>query len=317
MLRTLSAVLLVVIVATLHAAGQEPAPTAPPVFTAHADLVVLHVNVFDGRSDAVPQLPQSAFIVTDEGRPQTITFFSDADVPVAVGLVIDNSTSMISRHRLVVAGSNAFVASSHPEDELFSVIFNEHVRFGLQEPVAFTRSRAQLEASLRHFPAGGQTALYDAVFAALEHLQTAMLQKRVLIVLSDGDDNASRRSEADMLHRAGRSNALIYTISTADYGHQDGKPSVLKRLAARTGGVAYFPKSEKEIVSAFSDVAQNIRRGYSIGYVPNPPGEAGEYRRVKVTVHVPGRELTVRARDGYTAGGDADAAGSGGDAVTR
>jgi len=113
MLRLLLSALLVT-AATLHVAGQEPA-TAPPIFKAKSDLVLLQVNVFDGKSDAVPNLPQSAFTVVEDGRPQTITFFNDADVPVAAGLVFDNSTSMISRRKLVLAGSHAFVTSSHPE----------------------------------------------------------------------------------------------------------------------------------------------------------------------------------------------------------
>jgi len=306
MLRTLLSAVLVPL-AVLQVSGQEPTPAAAvPVFKAQSDLVVLHVNVFDGKSDAVAELPQSAFTVVEEGRPQPITFFSAGDVPVAAGLVIDNSSSMISRRSLVLAGSKAFIASSHPEDELFTIVFNEHVRLGLQPSIAFTRSPVQIEGSLIRFPAGGQTALYDAVIEGLDHLDQADLQKRVLIVLSDGEDNASRRSEADMLHRAGRSEALVYTISTVDYAHQTGRPSVLKRLAARTGGVAYFPRSEADIVKAFTEVAANIRRGYSIGYVPAMPNEDGEYRRVKVMVRVPGRNLSVRARDGYTAGGDAD-----------
>jgi Ca-activated chloride channel family protein len=263
--------------------------------------------VFDGRSDAVPHLPQSAFQVFDEGEPQTITFFSDTDVPVAAGLVIDNSSSMLTRRAMVSAGSQAFITSSHPEDELFTVIFNEHVRFGLPQSVPFTKSQAQIQAGLiRHRP-GGKTALYDAVIEALDHLQQATHQKRTLVVLSDGDDNASRHSEADMLNRARRSDALIYTISTADNMHQRGNGGVLKRLAGQTGGVAYFPETEKNTVRAFTEVADNIRRGYSIGFVPSAPGEPGEYRRVKVTVRMPGRTLVVRGRDGYTAGGHASA----------
>jgi len=293
------------IAATFRVTAQEPTPAVPAVFSAHSDLVVLHVNVFDRKSDAVPQLPQSAFSVVEDGRPQTITFFNDADVPVTAGLVVDNSSSMLTRQRMVLAGSRAFVDSSHPEDELFTVVFNEHVRFGLQDQVAFTKSPAQIQAGLIRFPAGGQTALYDAVIAALEHIQDATHQKRVVIVLSDGEDNASQHSEADMLHRASRSDAIVYAISTVDFGHQGGNPGVLKRLAERTGGAAYFPGSEAEIVQAFTEVARNIRRGYSIGYVPLNPAEDGEYRRVKVLVRVPGRTLTVRARDGYTAGGDA------------
>lgn len=305
MLRTFIPLLLLAI-GGVSLVGQEPGGQAPPIFKSQSDLVVLYVNVFDGKSDAVPQLAQSAFQVFEEGKPQAITFFSDSDVPVAAGLVIDNSSSMLTRRQLVAAGSRAFVASSHPEDELFSVIFNEHVRFGLPNAVAFTRSQEQIQASLLRHPPGGKTALYDAVIDALDHLQQATHQKRTLIVLSDGDDNASRHSEADMLHRAGRSEALIYTISTVDFAHQQGNPGVLKRLAERTGGVAYFPDSEKETVQAFTEAAQNIRRGYSIGYVPSEAAEDGEYRRVKVMVRLPGHALRVRARDGYTAGDHAD-----------
>lgn len=314
----LLATFLLFAVATLHVAGQETSTTpektggqgseatAPPVFTAHSDLVVLHVNVFDGKSDAVPDLPQSAFTVVEEGRPQAITFFSDADIPVGAGLVIDNSSSMITRRAMVIAGTKAFAESSHPEDELFTVVFNEHVRFGLQPGVEFTKSRAQIEASLLHLPAGGETALYDAVIEAMDHVQHATHHKRVLIVLSDGEDNASRHTEADMLHRASRSDALVYTISTIDFAHQGGNPGVLKRLAARSGGTAYSPRSADELVRAFTEVAQNIRRGYRIGYVPDKPGAEGDYHRVQVMVRVPGRNLTVRVRDGYTAGGDVD-----------
>src|SRR5262245_27999475 len=110
----------------------------PQVFKAGAELVVLHVNVFDGRSDAVPNLPQSAFTVFEDGKPQDISFFEAGDVPVTVGLVIDNSTSMLTERDLVVAGTKTFAESSHPEDQMFAVVFNEHVRLGLPSSVAFT-----------------------------------------------------------------------------------------------------------------------------------------------------------------------------------
>ena len=289
-------------------AAQDGSPAVQaPVFKAQSDLVVLQVNVFDGKSDAVPHLPQSAFQVFEDGKPQDITFFNDTDVPVAVGLVIDNSTSMLTRRNMVLAGTAAFAHSSHPEDEVFTVVFNEHVRYGLPQGVAFTRSQQQVEAGFLRFHAGGMTALYDAVIEGLDHLQQSSLQKRVLIVLSDGDDHASQHSEADMLHRASRSDALIYTISTADLVSGTGQPKVLKRLAARSGGVAYSPGSEKEVVAAFTEIAENVRRGYSIGYTPRNSKSDGDYRQVKVLVRVGGRNLTVRARDGYTAAGDSSA----------
>jgi Ca-activated chloride channel homolog len=281
--------------------AQEAPPTPAPIFRAQSELVVLHVNVFDGRSDAVPDLPQDAFQVFENNRPQAITFFNNVDVPVAVGLIIDNSSSMITRHRMVLAGTRAFAESSHPEDEVFTIVFNENVRFGLPSPVKFTQSRMQVQASLSRFPPGGRTALYDAVIAGLEHLQEASHQKRVLIVLSDGDDNASQHSEDNMLDRAVRSDALIYTVSTADFSSR-GRPRRLQRLAERSGGVAYRPESEAEVVTALQQIAENIRRGYSIGYAPSDAARDGKYRRVKVTVRAPGyRNLSVSVRDGYLA----------------
>jgi Ca-activated chloride channel homolog len=281
---------------------------AAPTFKAESELVVLHVNVFDGRSDAVANLPQSAFQVLEDNIPQQITFFSNEDVPVAVGLIVDNSGSMIARRPMVLAGTKAFAGSSHPQDEVFAIVFNEHVRHGLPDTIPFTQNHTQIEAAVSRFSTGGMTALHDAVVEGLEHLQEASHQKRVLIVLSDGDDNASMHSEDVMVERAARSDALIYTVSTADLGSNVGKPGVLKRLARVSGGVSYTPKSEQAVVDAFREIAENIRRGYSIGYAPTNNRHDGRFRRVKVAVHAPGQKnLTVSARDGYLAPHHADA----------
>lgn len=287
----------------------RPQDTAgQPVFTSESDLVVLHVNVFDGRSDAVPDLSQSAFHVIEDGEPQDITFFSSADVPVTTGLLVDNSSSMITRHNMVLAGAGAFAASSHPEDEVFTIIFNEHVIFGLPKTVPFTTNRTLVQSTFMRFPVGGMTALHDAVVAGLEHLEEASHQKRVLVVLSDGKDNASQYSEDDMLERAARSDAIIYTVSTERLGSSDSNPKVLRRLAEATGGTALFPRTEAQVVEAFSEIAANIRRGYSIGYTPTNQTHDGRYRRVKVMVRTPDRRnLRVSARDGYLAPRHADA----------
>ncbi len=276
--------------------------SAQTVFKSQADLVVLHVSVFDRRSDAVPDLPQSAFRVFEDDKAQEITFFSSADVPVAVGLVVDNSSSMITRRPMVLAGASAFAESSHAEDDLFSIVFNEHVRFGLPETVGFTRSREQLTSSLSRYPTGGKTAIYDAVLAGLAHLRDARHQKRALVVLSDGDDNASRQTKGQMLTAARASDALIYTVAKRDStSGSQGNPSVMKQLAEVSGGVAYFPRTEKEVVESFAEIAGNIRRGYSIGYVPASSGD-GRYHRVKVMALVPGRTgLSTHTRDGYVA----------------
>jgi VWFA-related protein len=286
--------------------AQEQEP--PAVFKSESNLVVLHVNVFNGRSDAVPNLPLSAFQVTEDNSPQSITFFSNEDVPVAVGLVIDNSGSMIARRAMVLAGTRAFAQTSHPEDELFTIVFNEHVRHGLPATIPFTKNRMQIEAGVNRFSPGGKTAFHDAVIAALEHLQEASHQKRVLVVLSDGDDNASQHSSDTMLERAARSDALSYTVSTADLDSTVGKPRLLRKLAELSGGTDDAPDSEKEVVDAFTSIAENIRRGYSIGYVPTNTSPDGRFRRVKVTVRAPGfKNLSVSARDGYLAPRQPDA----------
>jgi len=279
------------------------APLSGQTFRARSDLVVLHVNVFDGKSDAVPELTKDVFRVFEDGQPQEIAFFSSDDVPVSVGLVIDNSSSMITKHPLVVAGSMAFANSSHPEDELFVVPFTETVRFGLPAHIPFTPNRSLLRATLLRLTAGGKTALYDAVIAALDHLQAAQHQKHVLVVLSDGEDNASRHREKDMFDRAVRSDAIIYTVSVDNTRiGGSGDEGVLRKLARLTGGAAYFPRSEGEVVTHFTEIAENIRRGYSIGYVPTNTARDGGYRRVKVTVRAPGRgKMNVQCRDGYTA----------------
>jgi Ca-activated chloride channel family protein len=272
------------------------------VFKAGAELVVLHVNVFNGRSDAVPDLPQGAFTVIEDDQPQDISFFSAGDVPVTVGLVVDNSTSMITERELVTSGTTAFAQSSHPEDEMFAIIFNEHVRRGLPETVPFTTNRLQLQASLQRVPPGGKTALHDAVIEGLNHLDRGMYQKHVLVVLSDGGDNASRHTEQEMLDRVATSSAIVYTVvDPAVFAPGEGDKGVLRRLAKLSGGLAYFPKNSREVVKDFETIAANIRRGYSIGYSPATAEHVhNRMHRVKVLVRVPGHnDLSVRVRNGY------------------
>jgi len=282
--------------------AEQPRPEEQQVFKAGAELVVLHVNVFDGRSDAVPNLPRNAFTIYEDGNPQDIAFFEAGDVPVTVGLVIDNSTSMLTERDLVVAGTRAFADSSHPEDQMFAIVFNERVRLGLPKSIEFTTNRLQLIASLARFTPGGKTALYDAVIAGLEQLDKGAYQKHVLLVLSDGGDNASEHTEKEMLRRVEASSALIYTIVDPDvFTPGEGNRGVLRRLAKLSGGLAYFPKSERQVVENFTEIAGNIRRGYSIGYAPgNGSHEHDRPHRLKVTVRVPGRsDLSVRVRNGY------------------
>lgn len=272
-----------------------------PVFRSESNLVILHVNVFDRRSDAVPDLPRESFKVFEDGQPQEIAFFGGADVPVAVGLVLDASGSMIARERTVIVGGTAFARSSHPEDQLFTIHFNEVVKYGLPPTIPFTSNPSLLHAALAAYRPGGRTALHDAVIAGLEHLELSTHQKHVLVVLSDGEDNASTYSEDEMIDRARASDAIVYTVSNANRRiGMPGNPGVLRKLADVTGGVAYFPGSDDKVIESFDELAGNIRRGYSIGYVPTNAKHDEAYRRVKVLVSAPGRtNLSVRTRDGY------------------
>jgi Ca-activated chloride channel homolog len=299
----------VVVLAALCCAPVVAVQNTQEVFKSESDLVVLHVNVFNGRSDAVPELPQSAFSVFEDEQPQDITFFSGADVPVAVGLILDNSSSMIARQGMLIAGGTAFARSSRDNDELFTVHFNEHIQFGLPGGMPFTDRGTLLQAALARYRPGGRTALYDAVIAGLDRLESATNQKRVLVVLSDGEDNASAYSKDVMLDRARGSNTMVYTVSNANrYGDLGGGDAgLLRRLASVTGGVAYFPDTDREVVESLDHIAANIRRGYLIGYVPANTAHDGTYRRVKVLVRAPGKkDLRVRSRDGYRAHSHAD-----------
>lgn len=290
------------VVRTAGGQAQEPAPPAPPSFSSESELVVLQVTVFDRDGNSVRQLPRDVFHVVEDGRPQTITMFSGEDAPVAVGLIVDNSSSMLTRRAMVSAGVTAFAESSKPDDQAFSIVFNEHVRRALPETVAFTNNPTLLQATIAAVPAGGQTALHDAVIAGLDQLAGAERQKHVLVVLTDGEDNASKQSEDDMLRRAERSNALIYAVSTKRLDTSVGNERLLRKLARSTGGELYTPRTERDVVAAFAEIGSKIRQGYTIGYVPTNAAHDGTYRKLIVRVLIPGRRApVVHVRDGYLA----------------
>lgn len=282
--------------------GQNPEPPTRPTFSTESQLVVLQVTVFDRHGDSVRDLPREVFHILEDGAPQTITQFSGDEAPVAVGLVLDNSSSMLTRRNMVNAGITAFAESSRPDDEAFTMVFNETVRPGLPPTVAFTSNATLLQASAAAVPAGGQTALHDAVIAALDHLRLAERQKHVLVVLSDGEDNASHQSQDEMLRRAEQANALIYTVSTARLDTSVGNERLLRKLARSTGGDLYTPRTERDVVATFGEIGTKIRQGYTLGYVSSNPAHDGSYRKLSVRVFAPGmRAPTVHVREGYLA----------------
>lgn len=305
-LRTLTA-LLVVGVAAAGAARRDPRPLPAqqqPTFRTESQLVVLHVRVKDRRGAYVTGLPQSAFTVFDEGVPQRIALFSREDSPVTVGLLIDSSGSMYTGRERVVAAAAAFAAASNPGDELFALLFNERVRTVLPPSMPFTSDPALLSSALGDAGlAYGRTALYDAIAQGLAHVSRGSHPRRVLIVVADGGDNASRTTFDDVLRQAQASNAAIYTVGIIDPLERGASRGRLRQLAQATGGEAFFPGSVGDVAEVLHHIARDIRHTYTIGYVPPADRPAGTYRRLRVAVTVPdGRQLEVRTRSGYLAG---------------
>jgi Ca-activated chloride channel family protein len=277
------------------------AQDAPKVFSSRSEVVVVHVTVTDGKLRPVAGLPREAFAVYEDGQPENVTFFHNEDNPVTVGLVLDCSGSMQRKRDAVIAAGMAFARSSHPKDELFTVNFNEGVWDGLPPSVPFTTDGDELYAALQRTTARGQTALFDAVRAALKHLDQGHEQKKVLIVVSDGGDNASATTFDDVLDLALRMDAIIYTIGMKDQYDSDAKPEVLKKLSKATGGEAFFPHNPEDTTKILERIAHDIRSGYTLAY--SPSHDAPGYRAIRVEVHGPeGRKLSVRARSGYIAG---------------
>jgi Ca-activated chloride channel family protein len=278
-------------------------PQQAPAFKSSSELTVLHVSVVDGRAGFVSGLPRDAFAVYEDGRPQPIAFFENEDTPVTVGLVIDSSGSMMPRRKGVIAASMAFAESSHPDDEMFTIAFNERVWRGLPDGQAFTSDHQQLHEALDRSGARGQTALFDAIDQGLKQLDEGTKTRKVLIVISDGGDNASHTSFAHVLDEALRRDVVIYTVGIYDANDTDAKPKLLRELAATTGGEAFFPANIDQVQPALERIARDIRSSYTIGFVPPADGAAGRARKIRVGLHAPdGRKLNVRTRSAYVSG---------------
>lgn len=268
----------------------------------NVDQVVLHATAQDSKGVLVSGLDKDDFRIYEDGVLQQVKYFSHEDIPVTVGLVVDNSGSMKSRRSDVIAAALAFARSSNPQDQMFVVNFNEKVSFGLPDQLPFTDQVVQLKAALSRSVADGETALYDAIAVALEHLKQGNRDKKVLIIISDGGDNASKHNLTQVRAMAGQPDAIIYTIGIFDDNDGDQNPGVLKRLAKDTGGEAFLPKSLEEILPICKRIARDIRNQYTIAYVPNNRKRDGTYRSIQVKADAPGRgRMLVRTRAGYYA----------------
>jgi Ca-activated chloride channel family protein len=277
-------------------------PDDPYTLKVNVDMVILRATTQDRRNILVSGLEKGDFQVYEDGVLQPIKYFSHEDVPVTVGLVIDNSGSMRPKRADVIAAALAFARSSNPQDQMFVVNFNEKVSFGLPDNTPFTGQVAQLEVALARIAPDGETALYDAVAAALQHLKLGNRDKKVLIVISDGGDNASKHRLAEIMTLAGQPDVVIYTIGIFDALDEDRNPGVLKRLARATGGEAFLPDSLKDVAPICERIARDIRNQYTIAYVPTNRNRDGSYRTIQVKASAPGRgRLSVRTRSGYFA----------------
>lgn len=271
----------------------------------NVDLVLLNPTVRDRRGNFIADLQENNFQIYEGGVRQKIQLFRHEDVPVTVGIVVDHSGSMRSKLGEVISAARAFVRSSNSEDQMFVVNFNEHVTLGLPIHLPFTHRPEELVTAILRSPVTGRTALYDAVAEALERLQQGAREKKVLLVISDGGDNASTHSLAEVVKLAGKSSALIYTIGIFEPDDPERNPRVLRRLAHTTGGDAFFPEQLSEIVKTCENIARDIRNQYTIGYVSAHQAKPGTFRSIRLVAKAEGKgKLRVRMRSGYIARGD-------------
>ena len=267
------------------------------------NLVVLHATVRDREGHLVQDLRAQDIEVYEDGKRQTVRLFRHEDLPVTAGLVVDHSGSMRNKLADVVTGARQFVRSSNSLDQMFVVNFNEKVSIPRPGREDFTSRSDELERAITNAPPGGKTALYDAVLAALERLRTGSRDKRALILISDGGDNASSSGLQEVLRMAALSSAIIYTIGVFDANDPDRNPGILKQLAKATGGEAYFPTEPAGIAEVCARIALDIRQHYTIGYASSNEARDGAYRSVRLVARKADKKLAVRVRAGYIAGG--------------
>lgn len=302
-LRTLLPAFLVLVLSALPALSEQQAVQQDSYrLSVNVDLVLLQTTVRDKQGRYLPDLKQENFRVYEDGAPQQIRVFHNEDTPVTVGIVVDHSGSMRGKLRDVGAAAAAFVESSHPDDQMFVMNFNEHISLGLDGDFHFSNNPVELKSAIWGAAADGQTALYDAIDKSLTRLQQvgSSNQRKALLVISDGGDNASRSSLASVVKLAQESSAVIYAIGIYEPDDPDRNPRALSRLAQETGGEAYFPEQVSDAIEICAAIARDLRNQYTIGYVSSSTKPEGFYHSLRVSAVSPGQpRLTVRTRAGY------------------
>jgi Ca-activated chloride channel homolog len=280
------------------------------VFRKDVDEVLLHATVIDDKQHIVTTLDRGAFTVFEDGKPQNIISFHHVDIPVAMGIVIDNSGSMREKRSKVNQAALNLVRSSNPKDEVFVVNFNDE--YYLDQD--FTNDLLKLKEALEKIDARGGTALYDAVVASAEHLKRfARLEKKVLFVVTDGEDNASNETlEQAVKHLQEENGPSVYAIGIlGDEEHPKRARKALDIIAQHTGGIAFFPKTLDEVDAISKSVANDIRNQYAIGYKPTKPRAEGGFRQIRVEAKAKGHgKMMVRTKSGYYAGAQPAASAS-------
>lgn len=294
-----------VLVPCVSAAQASQPPTGAPddgyILRVNADMVILSATVLDRHNALVSGLSKDDFQIYENGMLQRIQNFSHEDIPVTVGILVDNSGSMGPKRDDVIAAALAFARSSNPQDQMFVVNFNDYVRFGLPADTPFTDQQEQLQGALLGIRTIGQTALYDGIVAGLDHLKQGDRDKKALILITDGGDNASKHNFGHVVDLAEQSAAVIYAIGIFDEQDGDQNPSVLRRIAKETGGESFFPQSSRDITAICQGIASDIRNQYTLTYIPQIASPDGKYRTIAVRATSSNRgHLSVRTRAGYS-----------------
>ncbi len=281
---------------------QEPQAPSAAKISVTTNLVVLPVSVTDSNGKFVSGLRRESFRVYEDGAPQDVSLFAEEDTPVTVGLIVDHSRSMGNKLLPVSEAVAQFANSSNPQDEMFVVDFSDSVSIESLDGKPFTNDQAKLQKALLAVSARGQTALYDAVAKGLKHLELGTREKKALVIVSDGGDNASRLKSADVLLLARQTHAVIYSIAlTADNPAEEENPHVLQRLCKETGGIAFIAKQGQNISDIAKAIARDLREQYTLGYAPRQNLKTNVFRKIAVKVDAPHlRGIHVRTRAGYS-----------------
>jgi Ca-activated chloride channel homolog len=277
-------------------ASQDDVPT----YRTDARLVLLHASVVDKNGKLVTNIPQSAFKIFEDGVEQPLRLFRREDVPVSMGIIVDNSGSMTSKRSRVAAAALELVKQSNPDDEVFIVNFNDDTHF--DQPL--TNDVKKMEAALARMEARGGTAMRDALSKSINYVKkNGKKDKKVLVVITDGNDNSSDVTLEQVLRQAQNSEVLIYAIgllNEEEAREARSAKKALKTLVDASGGMDYYPKSTSDVQEITPRVAHEIRNQYILGYTSSNQVMDGSFRQIKVTVTGFGRP-TVRTRNGYYA----------------